>query len=438
MTKAFLMNSAAYMTGTGAGGNLPSNSQGMGRMDMGRAFDGTQRLIIDQTQTFGATGQTFQVTGSVATTSQPFRVTLAWTDAPGPTTGSPAVNNLDLQVTINGQTFLGNVFSGANSTTGGAADPRNNVESVFLPAGTSGNFTITVRATNIAGDGVPGNSDTTDQDFALVVYNGTSAPPTQPTIGVNPGSLSFTATAGGANPANQTISVTNTGAGTLNFTASVNAPWLTVSPTSGTAPSTLTASVNISGLAAGTYNGMITISATGATNTPVNVPVTLTVNGGGGGGTELIVNGGFEGSAAPWTLSGNGATFSTGGNQHSGTGYLILGGLNNGTGAAFQQITIPSGTSPSLNFWLNVTSTETTTTTQFDKFFVEVRSTSGTLLATLATFSNLNKVAATNAYTLRGAYSLASFAGQTVRIQFRGTTDVSLITSFRVDDVSVK
>src|SRR5262249_59412911 len=136
---------------------------------------------------------------------------------------------------------------GANWTPGGSADPRNNVESVFLPAGTSGNFTVTVRATNIAGDGVPGNADTTDQDFALVIYNGTSAPPTQPTIGVNPTSLSFTATAGGSNPANQTISVTNTGGGTLNFTASDDASWLTVSPASGTAPSTLTASVNISG-----------------------------------------------------------------------------------------------------------------------------------------------------------------------------------------------
>jgi Subtilase family/Viral BACON domain len=435
MTKAFLMNSAAYMTGVGAGGNLPSNSQGMGRMDLGRAFDGVQRLIVDQTQTLGATGQTFQVSGSVATTSQPFRVTLAWSDAPGPTTGSPVVNNLDLEVTINGQTFRGNVFSGANSTTGGAADPRNNAESVFLPAGTSGNFTITVRAANIAGDGVPGNADTTDQDFALVIYNGASAPPTQPTIGVSPASLSFTATAGGGNPANQTINITNTGAGTLDWTASDDAPWLTVSPASGVAPSTLTASVDITGLAAGTFNGTITISATGATNSPVSVPVTLTVNG--AGGTELIVNGGLEGSAAPWTLTG-GAVRSTGGNQHSGTGYLILGGVNNASQSAFQQITIPSGSSPSLNFWLNVTSTETTTTTQFDRFFVEVRSASGALLATLATFSNLNKVAAPNAYTLRGAFNLSSFAGQTVRIQFRATTDVSLITSFRVDDVSVK
>src|SRR5262249_52534019 len=130
----------------------------------GLAFEGFQRLVVDQTQIRASTAKTSQTTGSVPTTSQPFRVTLAWTDAPGPTTGSPAVNNLDLEVTINGQTFLGNVFSGANSTTGGTADPRNNVESVFLPAGTSGNFTVTVRATNIAGDGVPGNADTTDQD----------------------------------------------------------------------------------------------------------------------------------------------------------------------------------------------------------------------------------------------------------------------------------
>jgi hypothetical protein len=434
MAKAFLMNSAAYMGGVGAGGNLPSNSQGMGRMDLGRAFDTTPRLLVDQTQILGATGQTFQVTGSVVSSSQPFRVTLAWSDAPGPTTGAPYVNNLDLQVTINGQTYLGNVFSGANSTTGGAADAKNNVESVFLPAGVSGNFTVTVRATNIAGDGVPGNSDTTDQDFALVVYNASASAPTQPTIGVSPTSLSFTATAGGANPANQTISITNTGAGTLNWTASADASWLSVSPASGTAPSTLTASVNITGLAAGTYNGNITISAAGATNTPVTVPVTLTVNG--VGGTELIVNGGFEGSAAPWTLSN--ATRSADGNAHTGTGYLSMGGANNRTSTAFQQISIPTGTAPSLNFWLNVTSTETTTVTQFDRFFVEVRNTSGTLLATLATFSNLNKVSASNSYTLRGAYSLSSFAGQTVRIQFRSTTDSSLITTFRVDDVSVK
>ncbi len=434
MVKAYLMNSATRMTGVGANDTLPSNNQGMGRMDLGRAFDGTARILQDQTTVMGTTGQTHQVTGSVSSTGQPFRVTLAWTDAPGPTTGAPYVNNLDLEVTVGGNTYRGNVFSGGNSVTGGVADTRNNVESVFIPAGVSGSFTITVRATNIAGDGVPGNADTTDQDFALVIYNGGAGAPTNPTIGVSPSSFSFTATAGGANPANQSLSITNTGGGTLNWTASDNATWLTISPTSGTAPSTVTLSVNIAGLTPGTYNGTITVTATGATNSPVNVPVTLTVNGAGGG--QLIVNGGFEGSSSPWVLSGQ-ASWSTGAFPHTGTGYLILAGVNNASGAAYQQITIPAATSPNLNFWLNVTSSETTTTTQFDRIFIEVRSTSGTLLATLATFSNLNKGTA-GVYVLRGPYNLSAWAGQTVRIQFRATTDFSLITTFRVDDVSVQ
>ena len=65
------------------------------------------------------------------------RVTLVWSDAPGPTTGGVAlVNDLDLEVTVNGVVYKGNVFSGRNSVTGGSFDRRNTVENVFLPAGT--------------------------------------------------------------------------------------------------------------------------------------------------------------------------------------------------------------------------------------------------------------------------------------------------------------
>jgi hypothetical protein len=93
------------MTGVGANDILPSNNQGMGRMNLGAAFDGTPRMLTDQTQVLGATLQTFQVTGSVVNTGAPFRVSLAWTDAPGPTTGAPYVNNLDLEVTIGDTTY---------------------------------------------------------------------------------------------------------------------------------------------------------------------------------------------------------------------------------------------------------------------------------------------------------------------------------------------
>ena len=69
--------------------------------------------------------------------------------------------------------------------TGGTADPRNNLESVYLPAGTGGSFAVRVTATNIAGDGVPGNADTTDQDYALVVSNAveTTGPVLSPDAG---------------------------------------------------------------------------------------------------------------------------------------------------------------------------------------------------------------------------------------------------------------
>jgi Metallo-peptidase family M12 len=158
--------------------------------------------------------------------------------------------------------------------------------------------------------------------------------------------------------------------------------------------------------------------------------------GGGGGGTELITNGGFESGTSPWVLSGA-ALRSTGTFPRSGVAYSIVVNANNTTGAEYQQIAIPTGAARNLTFWLNVTSSETTTTTQFDRLFVEVRNTSGALLSTLGAFSNLNK-GASGAYVQRGPFSLSGFAGQTVRIQFRATNDASLPSSFRVDDVSVR
>src|SRR4029079_13735075 len=103
--------------------------------------------------------------------TRPFRGTLAWTDAPGFSGFAPWVNDLDLEVTINGQVYRGNNFKGQVSQPDGEPDTRNNVEGVWLPAGTVGTFVLRIRATNIAGDGVPGNPDLADQDFALAIYN---------------------------------------------------------------------------------------------------------------------------------------------------------------------------------------------------------------------------------------------------------------------------
>jgi hypothetical protein len=177
MTKAFLLNSARYLNGTYAKDTLWSDSQGMGEMNLGMAFDGARRILRDQlpADVFTASGQTRSFAGGIADPTKPFRVTLAWTDAPGNTVGPAYNNNLDLLVTVNGVTYKGNVFNGACSTNGGSADAANNVESVFLPVDTSGSFVVRVLGTSINSVGVPNSSNALCQDFALVIYNGTNA-----------------------------------------------------------------------------------------------------------------------------------------------------------------------------------------------------------------------------------------------------------------------
>ena len=179
LVKAYLANTARYMNGVGANDSLPSNNQGMGAVNLGTAFDSVQRIIRDQVTSdrFTATGQSRLFFATVTSSTAPLRVTLAYTDVPGPTSGNAFINDLDLRVTVNGSTYLGNVFSGATSVTGGVADTRNNLESEFLPTGLAVGTTlmIQVRASNIAGQGDPtvaGNN----QDFALVAYNATPVP----------------------------------------------------------------------------------------------------------------------------------------------------------------------------------------------------------------------------------------------------------------------
>jgi Zn-dependent metalloprotease len=224
------------------------------------------------------------------------------------------------------------------------------------------------------------------------------------------------------------------GTGSVTVTAGAGCAWTAVSNA---------AFITITSGASGSGNGTVNYSVASNTGTSSRTGTltiagqtfTVTQAGTGGGGTELIVNPGFESGTTPWIVSGQ-VTRSTGSFPHGGVAYMILGGVDSTTGTLYQTVTIPAG-GANLNFWLNITTGEAAGAAVFDRCFIEVRNTSGTLLATLATFSNQNSGTA-GAYVLRGPYNLAAFAGTTVRIQFRATEDVSLPTSFRVDDVSVK
>ncbi|MEQ1764978.1 MAG: S8 family serine peptidase [Pyrinomonadaceae bacterium] len=239
LTKALMMNTASYMNGSGANDNLPSNNQGMGLADLDNYFDvfDQDRILRDQqgADTFTDSGQERVFSGSVANTGKPFRVTVAYSDAPGATTGNAFVNNLDLEVIVGGTVYKGNNFLKGNSIGGGTADTRNNVESVFVPAGVSGNFLIRVKATNIAGDGLPANADTTDQDFALVVWNAHEAPVAVVSAGASAITAESCAINGAIDPA-ETVTV-NFDLSNLGVAATTNLV-ATLQPTGGvSAPS---------------------------------------------------------------------------------------------------------------------------------------------------------------------------------------------------------
>jgi uncharacterized protein (TIGR03437 family) len=94
--------------------------------------------------------------------------------------------------------------------------------------------------------------------------------PSQLQFNVAPGVLPFRFVIGAAVPPVQTISVTSGNSG-QSYTAAADAAWLTLSPSSGTTPATITVSVNPVGLKAGPYTGTIRI------NPQTVVQVNLTV-----------------------------------------------------------------------------------------------------------------------------------------------------------------
>src|SRR5690349_3583184 len=235
---------------------------------------------------------------------------------------------------------------------------------------------------------------------------------------------------------NTSDTATNTISGTSMATPHVTgvaALFLETNPTA--SPATVAAAIinsstlnHVSNPGTGSPNRLLFSLLTGApppTPTPTPTPVP---------GQELLLNKGFESGAVNWTATAGVITNSTGQTPRTGSFYAWLDGYGTThTDSLFQQITIPSSaTTATLSFWLKINTAETTTTTPFDTLQVQVRNSSNTVLATLGTFSNLNK---TTGYVLR-TFDVTAFKGQTVRIYFLGNEDSSLQTSFVIDDTS--
>lgn len=158
---------------------------------------------------------------------------------------------------------------------------------------------------------------------------------------------------------------------------------------------------------------------------------------------SLITNSDFASGTLAWNFFNQALVLNLSGLAYSTPNYLSLLSNSSGvgqssiTGSAYQDISIPAGaTTATLEFRYNISTDETTTTLTYDSLKVTVQNTSGTVLATVLTVTNLNKSAGTGPanYTFK-AFDLSSFKGQTVRIHFSASNDVTLPTVFRIDDV---
>ncbi|WP_042426571.1 putative Ig domain-containing protein [Streptacidiphilus anmyonensis] len=254
-------------------------------------------------------------------------------------------------------------------------------------------------------------------------------------------------TAGGSSGA-ETVSVTNPGTQTTTVGTAVSKQLsatdsagksLTYSATGLPAGLSISSTGLISGTptTAGTSN--VTVTATSGTASG-STSFTWTVNSSGGGSGctstgQKLGNPGFEtGTASPWTASSGVVSNSSSEPAHSGSWDAWLDGYGSThTDTLSQSVAIPAGCSANFSFYLHVDTAETTTTTAYDTLKVQVLNSSGTVLGTLATYSNLN---AASGYT-QHSFNLSSYAGQTVTLKFTGAEDSSAQTSFVIDDTAL-
>ena len=157
--------------------------------------------------------------------------------------------------------------------------------------------------------------------------------------------------------------------------------------------------------------------------------------GGGGTQSQLLLNPGFESGNVNWTATTGVITNDAGEAAQAGTWKAWLDGYGSAhTDSVYQTVTIPAAaTAATLNFYLHIDTAETSTTTAFDTLQVQVRNTSNGVLATLATYSNLNK---NTGYALK-SFNLLAYKGQTIRVYFLGVEDGTLQTSFVVDSTAL-
>src|SRR5579859_4616883 len=439
---------SASATGTPTTGNAPLNVSFTGSATGGTApysyswnfGDGTTSTAQNPSHTYTSAG-TYTATLTVTDSASPANTATASVTTNVNSVGNPLQATASA-VPTSGQIPLNVAFTG--TATGGTppysyswnfgdGSPVSTAQNPSHTYSTAATYTATLTVTDSAS---PANTASSSVTITASPVQGTPPGPPQ----------NLTATAG-------------TGQVTLNWQApasngGVNITNYRVYRGLSSGSETLLTSGGCSGLGA-----VLTCTDTGLTSgqtyyykvSAVNAigegqqsnEASATPTGGSCNAAQLLGNPGFENGSsnpAPWTVTSTHSPVEVISDSsleppHSGTWDAWLDGWGSTTTDTLSQtVTLPTGcTNYNFSFWLHIDTAESSTTTAYDTLKVQVLNSSGTVLTTLHTYSNLNH----NTGYAQHTFSLSNYAGQTVKLKFTGSEDYEYQTSFVIDDTAL-